>query len=164
MQGQIARDLAGLLARDRDRPALEAGLRKPGHVEPVGAAQVLLELRQVEVDAGGVDQHRQVRRLRLLGIEVERALEAVEAADEFGKTEVVELDQQRSVLRIEPVGAGRQLFGREGLVVRGQKVPAGGEREREPEAGERARGPLTERHDGYSRSVSVSGWCFDRRA
>jgi hypothetical protein len=122
----------------RDGAADEAGLRKPRDVEPVGPAQVLLELGQVEIDAGDLDQHRQSCRLGLLGVEVQGRIETVEAADQLREAEMVDLEQERRVLRIDPVAARGQLGRRRRLGAR-HEIAAGAKRQRQGETGQQAR-------------------------
>ena len=75
-------------------------------VEPFVAAQFLLQLDVVGVDAVGQDCDIERALFRRGGVEIERAVESVESTRVAREAEVVDLEGHARMTRINLIGAG----------------------------------------------------------
>src|SRR5690606_15438082 len=100
VEGQIAGDIGGAFASGLDRSGLEGrGIVLAG-VEEVGAANVLVALGMVGVDAGGLQSHADLARLGVGGVEAEFAVEVLEGAVQPAVAQVADLEIDEGVLAL----------------------------------------------------------------
>ena len=109
------------------------------------------------VDAGGVDQDLQPGGGGRGGVEVERGLDPVEAADERREAQMVDLPQQRDVVGVETVGAAFEAGGLDGLLMGGEQPAAGGERQQGEQGGAASRAVRPRSAAASARSCAVPG-------